>query len=323
MPRIATHLTARDQLGTCLARLGLTRDHYTVTPGLYCVGTPKAHSPVLVSANYKLSFDALRKELGGVDAWVLVVDTHGINVWCAAGKGTLSTDEVAMRVRESGLECVVTHRTLILPQLAATGVAARKLRGLCGFGARFGPILASDVPAFLRGDEDDDMRRVTFTLAQRAVLVPVELVLLWKSLAYCVAAGFLVSGFGPGVFSVSAAWARGMSVLAATLAGVLAGTVGVPLLLPWLAGKAFSIKGAVLGLPVGVAVAVMSGVSLMGGAGLALWVTALSSYLGMNFTGSTPYTSPSGVEFEMRRAIPFQAVAVLSAVVLWIVSAFI
>lgn len=301
-----------------MARLGLTRDCYTVTPGLYCVGSPDEDSPVLVSANYKLSFDAMRKELSGIDAWVLVVDTHGINVWCAAGKGTLSTENVARYVRESGLERVVAHRTLTMPQLAATGVAAHKMRRLCGFGAVFGPILAAHLPAFLRGEAGDETRRVTFTMAQRAVLVPVELVLLWKALAYCIAAGFLLSGIGPGIFSLSAAWTRGLSVLVASLAGVLSGAVAVPLLLPWLPGRAFSAKGATLGGVVGLAVAALLGTGEVDGVALALWTTALSSYFGMNFTGSTPYTSPSGVEYEMRRAIPLQIAAVVVAVVLWV-----
>jgi hypothetical protein len=50
---------------------------------------------------------------------------------------------------------------------------------------------------------------------------------------------------------------------------------------------------------------------------------ALSSYLAMNFTGSTPYTSPSGVEKEMRRAIPLQTAAAVLGLIIWVVSAFV
>ena len=42
----------------------------------------------------------------------------------------------------------------------------------------------------------------------------------------------------------------------------------------------------------------------------------------MNFTGSTPFTSPTGVEKEMRMAIPAQVGAVLLAAVIWITAAF-
>ena len=48
---------------------------YSVAPGLYAVGAPDRESDVLVTANYKLSFDTLRRELKGFNAWVLVLDT--------------------------------------------------------------------------------------------------------------------------------------------------------------------------------------------------------------------------------------------------------
>ncbi|RXM20875.1 acetyl-CoA synthase subunit gamma, partial [Citrobacter sp. AAK_AS5] len=86
--------------GRWRVRWNIKRMDYRVAPGLYAVGEPTADSPVLVTANYKLTFDGLRSELGGVDAWMLVLDTLGVNVWCAAGKGTFSTAELARRVRE-------------------------------------------------------------------------------------------------------------------------------------------------------------------------------------------------------------------------------
>lgn len=92
------------------------------------MGAASADSPVLVTANYKLTFDTLRRELAGVDVWVLVLDTRGVNVWCAAGKNLFSHDELALRVQRTGLERVVRHRRLILPQLAATGVSARQVK---------------------------------------------------------------------------------------------------------------------------------------------------------------------------------------------------
>ena len=65
-----------------------------------------------VTANYKLSFDALRSQLADLDAWILVLETNGINVWCAAGKGTFGTDELVHRIRECQLEKVVKTRNL-------------------------------------------------------------------------------------------------------------------------------------------------------------------------------------------------------------------
>ncbi|BBD08721.1 CO dehydrogenase/acetyl-CoA synthase delta subunit, TIM barrel [Desulfovibrio ferrophilus] len=300
------------------------RDDYKIVPGLYGVGQPGSESPVIVTCNYKLTFDIVRRELTGLDVWLLVIDTHGINVWCAAGKGTFSTAEVAHRVQRSGLDKVVSHRKLILPQYGATGVSAHKLRKACGFGAEFGPIRAADLPRYLEQGADETMRRATFSLAERALLVPIEVTLLWKALAWGALVMFVLSGIGPDWFSLSAAWTRGGWALGGTLAGILAGAIAVPLLLPWLPGRAFSLKGAATGLVVGLGAAfwLPGGAHWGEGLGLLLWVTALSSYLGMNFTGSTPFTSPSGVEKEMRQAIPLQGGAVLMAVALWIGAAF-
>lgn len=52
----STHLTFHDILGSWKARWGINRMNYRVEPGLYRVGNPYESSPVLITANYKLSF---------------------------------------------------------------------------------------------------------------------------------------------------------------------------------------------------------------------------------------------------------------------------
>jgi hypothetical protein len=291
------------------------------------VGSPGPDSPVLVTANYKLSFDSLRFALATIDAWLLVADTRGINVWCAAGKGTFSAGEVSDIVRRSRLAEVVSHRQLVLPQLAAPGVTAREVTRGCGFSVRFGPVRATDLPAWLErdGQGDETMREVTFTLAERAVLIPVELYLLARPLVGLVVLALFLSGIGPGVFSPAAAVHRGALLLGATGLGILAGAVLVPLLLPWLPARQFWLKGVYTGLAVAALARplVVAGLSGVEQVALALWAVAVSSYLAMNFTGSTPFTSLSGVEREMRRGLPVQLLAVGAAAVLWVVAPFI
>ncbi len=304
----------------------MIRRRYRVAPGLYAVGSPGPDSPVLVTANYKLSFDSLRFSVSGIDAWLLVADTRGINVWCAAGKGTFSAGEVSDLVRRSRLAEVVSHRRLVLPQLAAPGVTAREVTRDCGFSVRFGPVRATDLPAWLErdGQGDEAMREVTFTLAERAVLIPVELYLLARPLLGLVVLALCLSGLGPGVFSPAAAVQRGVLLLGATGLGILAGAVLVPLLLPWLPARQFWLKGVYTGLAVAALARplVATGVSGVEQAALTLWAVAVSSYLAMNFTGSTPFTSLSGVEREMRRGLPVQLLAVGAAAVLWVVAPF-
>lgn len=328
VPRIKTSLDGGDRLGTLAVRLGIGRNDYRVAPGLYAAGAPDGASPVLVTANYKLSFDHLRSRLSTTDAWILVLDTRGINVWCAAGKGTFGTDEIIRRVRSTEIARVVNHRRLILPQLGAVGVSAHRVRKGCGFEVVWGPIRARDLGAFLNAGlkADESMRRVTFTFGERLVLVPVELSLLRKYLLWALAAMFVISGIGPHVFSVSAAWHRGLLSGAACLAGILAGCFLVPALLPWIPGRAFSFKGALAGLATGLLASAFTAtspyVSFWPGISLVLIAVSTGSFLAMNFTGSTPFTSPSGVEKEMKRAIPLQLAAGILAVIVWIGSAF-
>ena len=57
--------------------------------------------------------------------------------------------------------------------------------------------------------------------------------------------------------------------------------------------------------------------------GWILLILAVSSFLAMNFTGASTYTSPSGVRREMRVAVPMQIACTIIGVVGWIVGRFI
>ena len=325
MPQVTTTLSGRDHLGTIGARTGFTRNNYTITPGLYCVGEADKNSPVLVTANYKLTFDALRRELTGLNLWLLVIDTRGINVWCAGGKGTFSAEEIAYQVKRAQLDKIVDHRRLLLPQLSANGVAINDLKKLCGFRGRFGPILAADVPEWLRtGETNEKMRTVTFTLRERAVLIPLEICLIWKKLGIATLIFFILSGISPVIFSTDLALGRGILLFFATLAAILAGAVATPLLLPWLPFRQFWLKGAVMGLVS--ALLLFAGLSLTKGSEmipLFFWITGCSSFMAMNFTGSTPFTSLSGVAKEMRHGLAFQIGSTVLAMLFWVAGPFI
>jgi hypothetical protein len=325
VPRVRTALSLRDRLGTVRARLGIARNQYKINPGLYCAGRPGPDSPVLVTANYKLSFDALRSVLSGRDAWILAADTRGINVWCAAGKGTFSADEIALQVNRARLDSIVAHRGLILPQLGAPGTAAQELPKKCGFRGTFGPLRASDIPRYLDngGKADESMRTVSFSLSERLVLVPVEIALIWKIFALVLLAFFGLSGFGPDIYSLHAAWSRGLAGAGATVLAILTGALAVPALLPWIPGRQFWLKGFLLGGAAGLAYLYGTGPAwIIEQIALLLWIMAASSYMAMNFTGATPYTSLSGVEYEMRRGLPVQITCTLAAMALWMAAPF-
>jgi hypothetical protein len=322
VPVVSDSVSRFDRFGTFLTRLGLNRNHYLVAPGLYAVGNPGGEAPVIVSANYKLSFDAVRFALSGRDAWLLVLDTCGINVWCAAGKGTFSTKELVHRLRISGLEQLVGHRRLIVPQLGATGVDAREVKKQSGFSVRYGPVRAEDIPRYIDADcqADETMRMVTFSIKERAVLIPVEFYLLGKVIFLLLPLLFIISGIGPDIWSFERAYHRGLLMSGSLLAGLVGGLILVPLLLPWLPGRPFALKGMLAGAGCGVLLLLLldQSVPVLEQIALFLGVVVISSYLGMNFTGSSPFTSPSGVEWEMKKAIPLQVLTGLVVVILWI-----
>ena len=122
-----------------------------------------------------------------------------------------------------------------------------------------------------------------------------------------------------------------MSSLAA-VAAVLAGTVLFPILLPWLPTNNFSTKGFILGglaaLPFALTVFLRHpnwswyrqlGLAL----GFLLAMPAVTAFLTLNFTGSTTFTSRTGVRREIFAYIPVMAWTFAAGIVLNLVFAFV
>jgi hypothetical protein len=293
-----------------LARLGINRQNHTVTPGLYSLGHPTPDTPVFVTANYTLSFDGLRSSLNK-DAYILVLDTRGVNVWCAAGKGTFGTDELVSKIQTTGLADVVSHRQLILPQLGASGVNSFEVEKQSGFKVEYGPVRADDLPEYLKtGKATEEMRQIKYTLKDRAVLIPVELNSAILPLIVSVIALYFLGGVYPAIAATTA---------------ILAGTTLFPLALPWLPTKDFSSKGfllgAVLALPLS-AVAFLSAPSfaiwlrVVAGLAYVMLMSPVTAYLALNFTGASTFTSRTGVKKEIFRYIPAMAAYLIIGIVL-------
>jgi len=331
VPQVSSSLVWADRLGTFKARWGIGRMHYTIEPGLYALGEPDEKSPVLVTANYKMSFDKLREALPGRGVWILILDTQGINVWCASGKGTFGTKELVSRIELSGLSKIVSHRELILPQLSGPGVAAHMVKKFSGFKVTYGPIRSKDLPAFLDTGlkATSEMRLKTFTMWERMELIPMELMGALKPGIPVILIFFLLAFLGRSREGWINGLSHGLFSVIALLAAILAGAVLTPVLLPWLPGRAFSVKGLGLGTifaAMGAACLWGGWITKAGGLEILAWVLlipALSAYLAMNFTGASTYTSLSGVKKEMRWALPLEMGAGIVGIVLWLGSQFV
>jgi acetyl-CoA decarbonylase/synthase complex subunit gamma len=300
--------------------------NYRVSPGLYAIGTPDADAPVVVSANYKLSFDALRRSLQGRNAWVLVLDTKGINVWCAAGKGTFGTDELVHRIQQTHLSELVHTRRLILPQLAGPGVQAHTVKKKTGFSVRYGPVDARDLPAYLDNgmSATPRMRSVRFSFIDRLVVTPLECIPALKKSWLPALVVLLFIGMERHGIMYGSLLSPGLAFILLWLLGIAAGAVMTPLLLPWIPVRSFALKGllvaAVLfGGSYPILIGALGNNVFLAAAAL-VWFIALSSYLALLFTGTTPVTNISGVKKELDLAMPLYKTALIIGIVLLVLS---
>lgn len=182
-PTVVGYLRHRVTLRTLLVDLWtlffrIIPPYPKVRPGLYAVGQPDRESPVLVTGNFDLTVRRLVQAIDGkVDTWVLVVNSAGINVWCAAGGGFFTAEKVIASIKTTSLEKVVNHHALVLPQLCANGVDGWRIRQETGWGVHWGPVRARDIPAYLGsgGKKTDAMHWVNFPLKERLEMVTVTL----------------------------------------------------------------------------------------------------------------------------------------------------
>lgn len=287
---------------------------HRAVPGLYALGNPTPDSPVAVSANYKLSFNCLRSALKGKNIWILVIDTQGVNVWCAAGKGTFGTSEIITRIRETGLASKVNHRKLIVPQLGAPGVSAHKVQKESGFKVYYGPVLASDLPSYIDHNFTATplMRKVRFTFVDRLKLLPMEITPALRELSIFLFVVSVLMGLTKTGILFKSALVGTWPLTLAGIVSVFAGTILTPLLLPLIPGKAFSLKGLVMGVVATLCLFASMPVAWRNPyfiAFCAVGIPAFSSYKAFLFTGSSTYTSPSGVKKELRIAWPLYLVS--------------
>ncbi len=325
VPQITAAWMLADRWGMIRSRTGAYRMRYTVAPGLYALGEPGRDSDVFVTANYKLSFDMLRRALAGSRAWVLVLDTKSINVWCAAGKGTFGTDELVKRITEARLDAVVSHRRVIVPQLGAVGVSAADVLKRTGFRVSFGPVEARDIPEYIRAGykKTKAMSTMRFTMLDRLVLTPMEINPALKKFPWVAAGILLIFGLQPSGLLFREAWFNGLPYQLLGLLAVLTGALVTPVLLPFVPFRSFAVKGWIMGVLSVFVATRYAGLSRVQDTILLivayLLFPALSSYIALQFTGSTTFTGMSGVKKELKIGIPLYIGAASVSLILMVV----
>lgn len=248
----------------------------SVEPRLYAIGRPDADAPVLVTGNYDLTVRRLLRDTQTLNAYLLIVNSAGINVWCASGGGYLSGDKVIAAVRASRLGQVVNHRRLILPQLCATGVDGNRITSETGWQVRWGPVYSKDIPIYLATEQqkDDNIRWVSFPFETRLEMA----IVMWGVWGLLLGAALLL--INRRVFWIG----LGSSLFYYLLAGAF---------FPWLPGRDGFGKGVFLALLSMVLVAIagpwLGGWDALRTLNTALGIGALALFAGADYQGGTPH----------------------------------
>jgi NAD-dependent dihydropyrimidine dehydrogenase PreA subunit len=186
--------------------------------GLMKIGNPERDSPVLLTGNYTETVRRLRKALKGENVWLLVANSKGINVWCAAGGGHLTHHDVISAVVTSRAEAKIDNHTLVLPQLGATGIERQKITEATGWTTIWGPARLEDLPSFLH-------QGYRVTPGQRFMRFP-----LWERLEIAVMWAIPMIIIGILLFALLGGWRVGLAVGVVVCALVF----GIFAALPWL-----------------------------------------------------------------------------------------
>lgn len=326
VPRVKPYLSLRDMGEMVLAGLGVLRASHVVAPGLYCVGFPDEEAPVLAVPNRKMSFDVLRKELSGIDAWLLVFDATRKDSWKADERHLYSVPALVHAVRASRLHDVVSHRRVYVPQSVEHRLDADIVMGQSGFSLVYGPRRTKDWQGFFEngGVATVPMQETTFTLAERMVRIPRQLHALLRPLAVFAVVAFVLSGMGPDVFDFDAAWSRMLGVVWSAVAALAAGSVAVPLLLPVLPGGRLTYKGLGLGAVAACVTLPMlpESLSALDVVALGALIVSASSWLARDFARLTPIGAAMGPVTVCRRPLLGQCIGGAVWAVLWGASRF-
>ncbi|MBU1878264.1 MAG: hypothetical protein KJ734_04880, partial [Chloroflexi bacterium] len=270
-----------------------------VRPSLYALGHPDRDAPVLVTGNYDLTVRRVVRDTRGLDAYLLVCDSRGINVWCAAGGGHFTAEKVIQAVKTGGVVEVVDHRTLILPQMAGCGVLGKRIEEETGWRARWGPMYATDIAAYLKAGrrKTDEQREARFPLGHRLEMA----VAIWQVWA-------VVFGIATLVFARDLFWpALALSLLLFVFIGAF---------MHWIPGRDGFWKGVSLAIgTVGLFLiwTVITGQPIVSisTANASLGLAALALFVGADSQGGSPLRR--GGEFEhIHKLVPLELLLVIA-----------
>ncbi len=300
-------------------------DHVSVEPGIYSLGNPTTDSPILVSCNYLLTYIILRKKWEHLDAWLLCVDSRGINVWCAARGPDFGNKQILEAIRATNISELHSNHKMVLPQLAAGGVELPKLTRPSQnfpFEISYGPVWAKDAPKYLETypkHKPASMNSANFDLFHRIRAGITHSMFLYRKIFFLplVIAGILMLILGLD----AKLW-----VLRDYILCILVINLGTALLFPLSNfSRSFIFKGLFFGM--------ISGLILGGGSYLFyenwwysgsililyFWTAYFST---MSFSGYTFATSPGEIASEYKQFSLLNRILLVSGTIIFLIGLF-
>jgi len=124
-----------------------------VEAGLKEYGNVGPDSPVMYTTNFALTFFTVESDIkqGGVDAYLVVVDTEGMSVQSAVAGRKLTADKVAETLEEVGIADKVNHRILISPGMAAR--ISGETEEASGWTVKVGTQDSSGIPKYIQQEK--------------------------------------------------------------------------------------------------------------------------------------------------------------------------
>lgn len=281
-------------------RLGIGRYSYKVPTGVYAIGKPETGAAMFVTCNYKLTVDMIRESLKGYNCFLLVLDTNGINVWCAAGKGTFSSRELIYQLHKNDVKNTFGISTVYLPQLGASTMEPHLVRQYSGIQVKYGPVDGKDLSAFIDNDftATKEMRQVKFRMKERMLLAPLECILYAKYALYFIIYALVLTALSQ-LINDTYSFNMILSSIGYSVSALMIGTLVFPMLLPVLPFKRFSYNGYLLSLGLIFLLTRRPLYTLLSlNIAFVIGLMMLIAFITFNFTGSTTFTSQSGVEIE-------------------------
>jgi acetyl-CoA decarbonylase/synthase complex subunit gamma len=124
---------------------------------------------------------------------------------------------------------------------------------------------------------------------------------------------------------VDLSWNNGGRAILNLCVAYLSGCVLTPMLLPYIPFKRFSLKGLAIGWLMAILLLYLNllGTNIIEIVSWFLLIGGISAFMAMNFTGTSTFTSLSGVQKEMKISLPIQICGVATGFVGWIITRFI